>query len=133
MGIRVESWNGGVSLSIPTSWTSAFELSDCENTREIFARAIFQTNTSKFDIRVTVDSVVVLEDDLNVLVKDFKLRQEESEPGASARFYLSEYAGNRWKFAPFVPIKPNSTMKVEFKSHSGTKKVVRGRSEVITR
>ena len=79
--------------------------------------SIWQLNTDKMYLRILIDGVVVADLDLYELQKDFKLQ---------TGFVLELYALKRWRFQPLIPITANNEIKIQMKSHSGNKGVLRG-------
>jgi len=126
MSLKYEQWP---STPISIGNSAFVDVYTATGPRVTFLKAIFQTNSDKMLIRVLLDGSVILDLDMDELVKDFKVRGG----GAGARFCLKPYGSKRWEFLPMIPIEADNEIKIQMRAVSGTKKVERGISVLRTR
>lgn len=119
-GCAFDFWSNNQTFG-SGSWTTVYDSATANSVRVSGCR--FKVNSNKVYMRVLIDGV----EGLNVNLDDFK-KDFGGGGGSSATplvHWLGEYRSRRWVFEPPFPMQGTS-IKIEFKSEGGTKKVERG-------
>ena len=119
-GCAFDFWGNNQSFG-SGSWTTVYDSATANSVRVSGCR--FKVNSNKVYMRVLIDGVEGLNVNLDEFKKDFG-----GGGGSSATplvHWLGEYRSKRWVFEPPFPMQGTS-IKIEFKSEGGTKKVERG-------
>lgn len=122
--IKYDSWDEGVLLS--TVWVEVWSTPTLK-TPGRFHESVWQVDSSKIDVRITVNGLVVFEHNLNVLSSGMGLTFSSDIHTFSVR----EYAPNKWVVRPpqAWQIDKDSGLAIEMRKSAGNdKELVRGMS-----
>ena len=120
-------WSADQTLTT-ASYTTVWSGNSDTYVKGAFYEAIWQLNSDKILIQVIVNSITILDLDLEELSNDFKL---ESNGISNLVFSLQKYGTQRWIFRPPSPIRidKNSSVSIKMKVKTGNDKLlVRGLS-----
>lgn len=111
-----KKWTG-TPTSFGSTYTTVFSDTGPDG---LLYETVFQLDSDKIDMRILVDGSSIGEFDFEEMSSDFKFSDNESV------FGLREYASKRWIFRPLFPIRFSSSLTIQMRAQSGTKKAERG-------
>ena len=117
MVLHVQMIEWDKNQSITSSWKTIWNSGTIENYKAKFYNAIWQVNSTYIQVRLTYNSEVSFNLDLDELVNDYKL----SIPQVPANeFMLCEYHSGLWILRPPEPFFVNigSNIMIEMKSNN---------------
>lgn len=119
----IEKWTENVN--VPSgSWTTAYTLT---GPMVDFDACVFQLNSPLMRMRAMLDSLemfdVLMSDMISVRANDADLLRGEG-------VWLTSHASNFWRFSP-QPLHVSSSLKIEFQAVSGTRRIVRGFTQLL--
>jgi len=120
---RFALWTPNQTIS-KTDWTEVYSL----ESQGALHGAFWQLSTYKMYLRVQMDSIIVVDLDLEEVKKDFGFTCSGSGSGGDMCLdWLSEYKNNRWQFRPpGNPARFDVHFKVLLKAKQNNKKLHRG-------
>lgn len=121
--LHLDKWTG-TPITIPTAFVVVYTTT----TPGVLFDAVWHVDSKDIEVKISIDSLVVLLADLEEFADDFKFSHGDSSPsGRGCCFdWLHEYADDRWRFK-VRDVVDFSTLKIEMRKTGGSdKKVERG-------